>query len=341
MNTLSLRQNTSWKGSSMEKQLETLKEKCSLVYSKRKSVLDAVFELNEMSPPDEFDYDKAIASIDSFFNDIDSYYELAKEYSEPNFFEIAGITRMETKHSRTIAYFLDANKNHGLGDMFVKKLLHNVISANKHINMSIEDLDVLDFSSFVIFLESVHNIDILMLSQKEKLAIIIENKVYATERIKGNDDGQLNKYRTLINHDYQDYKQLCIFLSPDGKAASDLDNWHIANYSMIVEAIEEILNDQNNNNLISYDIRLILRHYENMICRHLIPSKRIIKYSNKLIKKYPLALNLIYKFGPDMVSKATEYIKSFLSENAEILEIRIIEKNQHGFIYFRDRKSVV
>jgi hypothetical protein len=46
-----------------------------------------------------------------------------------NIFEVIGMAHQELRHSRLLAYLLDPRKDHGLGDLFVKRLLQRVLST--------------------------------------------------------------------------------------------------------------------------------------------------------------------------------------------------------------------
>ena len=46
-----------------------------------------------------------------------------------NIFEAVGVVRQELRHSDFLAFLLDPRANHGLGDVFAKKLLQRVLTV--------------------------------------------------------------------------------------------------------------------------------------------------------------------------------------------------------------------
>jgi hypothetical protein len=59
--------------------------------------------------------------IEEFLRDIDILDGLKKWNKEINFFEITGIVKAEIRHSNFLAWLLDSNETHGLGDAFIRR----------------------------------------------------------------------------------------------------------------------------------------------------------------------------------------------------------------------------
>ena len=53
--------------------------------------------------------------------------ELENLLDEFNIFEVLGAVRVELRHSEFLAYLMNPQQNHGLGDDFVKKFLQKVV----------------------------------------------------------------------------------------------------------------------------------------------------------------------------------------------------------------------
>ena len=101
---------------------------------------------------------------------------------EFNIFEAIGMVNQEIRHSAFLAFLLDPNQNHGMGDAFLKRLLQKVLAGAQEtaLPVSLIDLDIWSLDDSAVFCER-HNIDILLLNDTHKLAIIIENKIYSGE----------------------------------------------------------------------------------------------------------------------------------------------------------------
>ena len=57
--------------------------------------------------------------------------ELENLLDEFNIFEVLGAVRVELRHSEFLAYLMNPQQNHGLGDDFVKKFLQKVVCTNR------------------------------------------------------------------------------------------------------------------------------------------------------------------------------------------------------------------
>jgi len=154
--------------------------------------------------------------------------DLEKELRKPNIFSILGIGRMEIRHSNFLAWLLDPNGSHGLGNRFLIRILRDLALDDKN-KLDIFKINELNFSNVEINREVAislkdkdkdkdGSIDILIVfrDEKDKLVICIENKIDATD-----SDGQLEKYRTYIEGTFKEeesdegYKNVFVYLTPD------------------------------------------------------------------------------------------------------------------------------
>jgi hypothetical protein len=92
--------------------------------------------------------------------------------------KILKVNELEIRHSNILAWLLDPNENHGLGQEFIKKFMGEVILSNENIdlNMSIKDMYFNNFYDLQV-LREWQSIDILLISNINKVVIIIENKI--------------------------------------------------------------------------------------------------------------------------------------------------------------------
>ncbi|EFI64715.1 PD-(D/E)XK nuclease family protein [Bacillus anthracis] len=154
------------------------------------------------------------------------FEKLHSKFNRFNPFKILKVDKFEIRHSNMIAWLLDPTENHHLSSMFVNKILsrtfvkaeneeligqYNFIKLHKQ---SLQDLEV--------FREVQTNynkrIDILAISEAQKVAILIENKYKSSE-----SDGQLQNYIDFVSEKYAGYTIIPIFLSLDGSAPSHKD----------------------------------------------------------------------------------------------------------------------
>jgi len=251
------------------------------------------------------------SSLEEFLLDIDILDKLSKWINEVNFFEITKTTNKELIHSNILAWLFNSNENHNLKDSVVRAFIQKVVKLNLDKNIMLNNFDVfmLDFDSFTVKREW-KNIDIFMISEEHKTTISIENKIYAVER-----EDQTLDYRKKVESLYpnNDYKNLYIYLTREGEKASDEEYWLIADYPIIIEAINQAINKNIN---ISSTVKVILENYVSSLRRNILMDNELVKICGEIYKKHKTALDLIYEYRPDNLSNISEYIMNFIEENA-------------------------
>lgn len=223
-------------------------------------------------------------ALKQFLLDIECLEELSPWTNKLNIFDVLKITRTEIRHSNMLSWLFDANENHGLGDKFISLFMHALVSNNQIQSTQIFEYLLSDFYSFSVYREW-KNIDLLLVSHKEKIVIAIENKVGSHEH-----DNQLCRYRNQIIQTFSDYQQLFIYLTPDGESPSDNVNWYIFTYCDIADILEKICENSN----LNVDTNLLIQNYIAIIRRDIVEDKQLIEICNKIYNKHKQALDLIY-----------------------------------------------
>lgn len=126
-----------------------------------------------------------------------------------NIFEAVGIVRQELRHSDFLAFLLDPQGNYGLGDAFIKRLLQQVLMSTPDVSALITpiELSLWDLGGMEVQREW-HYMDIFLLDEQNRLAIIIENKVDT-----GEHSDQLQRYYETVQQHYPGYKTICLYLN--------------------------------------------------------------------------------------------------------------------------------
>lgn len=242
-----------------------------------------------------------LEAIKNFELDENCLRKLDNWTKELNFFEITGIDMQEIRHSNFLAWLFDAREPHGLGDKIIKSYLKQVIRTRDFFyTHRIIDLD---FQSFEVRREW-NNLDICLISEKEKFIIVIENKIKAKE-----GRNQTAKYRTIVSNIYPDYEQLYIFLTPDGVSAED-DAWFPSTYSDIVIAIQENLDYARD------VVRPLLQQYINILEKRVVTSDKLRRICKEIYQKHKAAIDLIYSYVGSYRAQVREWIVEFLKQNA-------------------------
>src|SRR5699024_8160472 len=109
-----------------------------------------------------------------------------------NAFETLVIVNTEIRQSNVIAWLLHPNENHGLGDTYLKKFVQHVFYNAQHTytntGLTLIDISLMNYNDFIVRREW-QDIDVLAISESNKLVVAIENKVWSKE-----SKHQLKKY---------------------------------------------------------------------------------------------------------------------------------------------------
>ena len=227
-------------------------------------------------------------ALKDFLLDIDCLNQLDDWTDDFNLFDLLRITNIEIRHSNILAWIFDPNENHGLGDSFIKYFITKVVSKcdnTKYDNLF--DLLLQDFYSYQVYRESNY-MDIVLDSREEKKAVIIENKIWSEE-----SSGQLNKYLDKSKIEYKDYQVLYVFLTPNGREASDSDNWIEISYGEIIDSLERSIKGMNLRN----EVRLVIHNYIDIVRKNIMKEKdeKLVRICNEIYNKHRTALRLIFE----------------------------------------------
>src|SRR5699024_4441984 len=258
--------------------------------------------------------------------DIDILDQLDYKLSNFNAFETLGIFNTEIRHSNVLGWLLNPNENHGLGDTFIKKFVQHVFYNTERVisnsNFTLFDVSLMNYSDFFVRREW-QDIDVLVISEINKIVIIIENKVWSKE-----SKYQLKKYFTIVNNEYPDYHKLFLFLTPDGEAASDGENWLSIDYSFVLEILSNSMLLKRN--ALSSSVKDFLEQYMEIIRRYIVGDEELEKICRDIYFKHQKALDLIFEYKPDTYSEIANYIQ----ENVTNEENIIIDHSNKTYIRF-------
>lgn len=226
-----------------------------------------------------------------------------------NLFEALGVVRQEICHSEFLAFLLDPRQNHGLDDFFLKRLLQESIKQMENsfpitpIHLDIWDLDNVEIR------REWQSIDILILDDEHKFAVIIENKLYT-----GEHSNQLKRYREVVREHFPDFTLIALFLTPEGEPASEPSYISIS-YSLICGILENII--QSRETTLGRDILLLLKNYTEMLRRYIVGESEIEVLRKQIYRKHKRALDLIYEHRPDQQAELQEFICDLIDQTPQ------------------------
>ncbi|MEI4831385.1 PD-(D/E)XK nuclease family protein [Bacillus sp. FJAT-53711] len=228
---------------------------------------------------------------------LDHSFEFEKLHSKLNRFnpfKILRIDKFEIRHSNIISWLLDPNGNHNLGAFFINKLISKVFVKAENENLigkydfiklhkqALHDLEV--FRE----VQTTDNkrIDILAVSELQKIVILIENKYKSSE-----SDGQLQNYLKFVHDTYEGYTIVPIFLSLDGIAPSHSD-YFILDYGDILNILKAYL--EINSTYISNSIQDFLYYYLDVLEGELVRDEEDVELAMNVYKKHKEAVDFLF-----------------------------------------------
>ncbi|GIU70428.1 MAG: hypothetical protein KatS3mg002_1664 [Candidatus Woesearchaeota archaeon] len=233
---------------------------------------------------------------------------LESRISEFNIFEALGAVKQELRHSDFLSFLMNPNENHGLHEIFLKRLLQKASMTSDRTNINAIEIDTADYSGVEIRREW-NSIDILIIVPKIPIACAIENKIFSGEHL-----DQLKRYKDLIIKEFPDSKYLFMFLSPDGITPSDED-WLPLSYNDIAEILNNIA--ESTSSTLGSDIYTLIKHYTAMLERHIISDSQIAELCRKIYNTHKKAIDLIIEHRPDIQLDIKSYFEKIIKEVKE------------------------
>jgi len=116
----------------------------------------------------------------------------------------------------------------------------------------------------------------------------------------------------LIESHFSNYKKLYIYLTVEGDSPEKDLNWLPYSYQDIYEVAKSILEETAGS--IGEDIYMLLKHYTEMIQRHLMSDNEIVELSKKLYQRHKKALDIIFEHKPDILTETNKFIVEYLEK---------------------------
>jgi len=246
-------------------------------------------------------------------------------------FEAIGMQKQELRHSTFLAFLLDPQQPHGLGDDFLKKLLQRALLKTTSVVAPVKaiDLHLMDLNATVVEREW-NNIDIFLLNEGTKqgneeanLAVIIENKVET-----GEHDNQLDRYFQIVQRQYPACKILALYLTVDGSLPSH-SSYLPLSYEDVASTVEAMTVSRET--VLGPDVFTLMQHYVQMLRRNLVSDAELESLCRRIYAKHRRAIELIFKHIPNQPLLLMEFCQSFLDGDTR-LKIHQKSRNYVAFI---------
>lgn len=240
-----------------------------------------------------------------------------------NIFEAIGAVRQEVRHSDFLAFLLNPQQNHCLGDTFLKRLLQRALSLGESGDVPVTpiDLDIWSMNQALV-LREWQNIDILVVDEAHQLALIIENKIDTSEH-----SNQLQRYRKLVDEHYPGWRVVGLYLTPDGAESSD-SRYLSADYGLVCQVLEDLA--QSRASTLGPDVLTAIKHYTQMLRRHIVAESEIAELCRRIYQKHQRALDLIYEHRPDRQASIHDMLQEIITNTPGLL----FTGNSKRYVYF-------
>lgn len=283
--------------------------------------------------------DQIYQALNDFVLDKELRFEELEDFlAEPNFFEATGSVNSEYRHSTFLAYLLDPSASHGFRDTFLRRFIQRIVSnlTRDQTPISALELDIADLEDAEVWRERF-NIDVLIVSEVGKLAVIIENKVGAAN---GNP---LEMYISRVKDHYPDAKVISLYLTKSGQEAPHED-WIPVGYALVAEVIEEVLKVRRTS--LGLGVAMMLEHYVEMVRRYLVEDSKIQKLAQDIYRKHKAALDFIFESRIDARFELFEFLQKLIPQTPSVhliqsskSYIRFVAGSWEGFQNFTSQIS--
>jgi hypothetical protein len=252
---------------------------------------------------------ESIRALEQFVVDSDDLLALEARIGKFNIFDALGIAEVEIRHSNFLAFILDPAESHGLGQLFLKAFVMDLLKAApaQLRPLSPIHLDGADLPKIEVKREW-ENMDILVASEQPPFNIVIENKVRSREH-----SDQLTRYRRTVNTLYPGRPTLYVYLTQEGEEASD-DNWVSYSYAHLHRVLSRVR--QTHHSAIGEDVLLFLDHYLNLIGSRFMDDAEIDELCRRIYKNHRQALDLIFERVGRLGSRVLDEVEAILLEDS-------------------------
>jgi len=264
--------------------------------------------------------------LDAFLVDNPELEELNARLSGFNLFDVLQVSHVEIRHSNVLAWLLTPDETHGLGALFLRRLLSRLLMEEdvSGVSLTAAKVELMPLGDIEVRREW-GNIDILVIGRLHKWCLLIENKIHAKE-----SKGQLTKYIEKVKNEFSGYQIVPVFLTLEGEDPSEdaVDAGYIGlGYNTILDLAERLV--LQNINRIPEDAQIFLKHYLEVLRRLTMQDEQLVDLCKAIYRKHRKAIDLIISYGAS--SEVIDACTPMLKKLAKWKEMKL-SKNMLWFL---------
>ena len=229
---------------------------------------------------------------------------------KPNIFDVLKVETNEVRHSNFVAWLLDPNGSHKLGNIFLKRFLRQVFASNKFSSVSSIDVEAFPLEKVQIQREW-KNIDILISS--DEFVVCIENKIFSKEH-----SNQLNRYKNIIEENFPNQIKTYVYLSPEGiPSETETESYEPLSYEFLADLIERVLSIHGD----TFDdqVKTYLKDYAVTVRRDIMKNDELTELAKTIYKNHKEILDFIAENRPEFVNHIHELMSKAIEARNWIL----------------------
>jgi hypothetical protein len=236
-----------------------------------------------------------------------------------NVFEtIVRFDKDEVMHSDFLASLLDPKRTGVLGVLLITEVLRETLataretlpsSAFAGLDRVLDDLDSMDLSQTLVRREHQY-IDVLLTNEDHKLAVIIENKIWASE-----GPGQLDWYDRIIRHTYPGWDVHRIYLTPFGGSPS-LGTYVPFSYGALCDIVDRV--SEYEGSVLDPEVSVPAKHYARMVRRRILGDPETVRLAQSLYQKHKRAFDFVHSHRPDVRAQIKEMVEDLIRQDPKL-----------------------
>jgi hypothetical protein len=250
-----------------------------------------------------------LEALNRFLADNPELEELSARLARFNIFHALKIEGVEIRHSNTLAWLLDPSESHGMGDVFLRRILSNIllVSDRDDLPLTPAQVELMRLTDVEVRREW-KNLDLLAIDHSNRFVIVIENKVWSTE-----GPGQLTRYLQRVAEDFPGYSTVCVYLTVEGEPSFEESTTFISySHAQLLWVLERVAKQRQSQ--MRDDVKVFVSHYMETLRRLTMQDKALVELCQKIYRTHKKAIDLIVEYAP---SNFGQVISDVLKQDGE------------------------
>lgn len=254
--------------------------------------------------------------LDRFLVDNSELEELSARLSTFNILGVLRVERAEIRHSNILAWLLDPQGSHGMGQAFLRRVLSTILLENESIDIElmpaqVELMNMIDIE----IMREWKNIDLIASSPSNKWVLLVENKIKA-----GATKRQLLKYIEIVKKEFSGFTIIPVLLTLEADEAFEVaeDAGYISwSHAQLYPVANYVIKQRKDR--IPQDAKVFLDHYMVILRRLTMQDEHIINLCKEIYRKHKDAIDLVVEWGASSQFEAAA--ESFINDNPDLTRL--------------------